>query len=98
MPTESSRMVSPHPRGWHPDRQLKLMLSVDRRIDRRLRRRERGNHPSPVWLNKNRRGLDRGPQHLVVGERGSASDQRLPPTEGRTLDIGDRKSQHPTAG
>ncbi len=58
-------------RDAHADRQLKLPLRVDRRVDGRHRRGKRRSHPVPgVAEQEAIVCLDRGAQHLVMrGQR-----------------------------
>ena len=87
-------------RDAHPHRQLQCLLRIDRRIDRRSRRGERGDHAvSGMAEQEAVVRLDRGAQHLVMRQQGRPHCIRvgLPPT-GRTLDIGEQKRDDPEGG
>jgi len=81
----------------HPHRQLQRPLRGNGRVDRRLRRAERGDYSiASVAEQEPVMRLDRIAQNLVVRKEGSPHRFRVgfPPT-GRTLNIGEQKSHNP---
>ena len=75
-------------RDAHPHRQLQRPLCSDRSINRRARRRERGNHAvTGVPEQKTVVRLDRGAQHLVMRPKGRPHRRRVNST-GRGRDLG----------
>ena len=87
-------------RNPHPDGQLQLPLCSDGRVDSRLGRCERGDHPvARVTEQKTAVRLDFQAQHLVMCDEGRPHGFSVvfPPT-GRPLDIGEQKRHNPRRG